>query len=236
MKISFIIATYNVGEKIIATLESIITQKNLLYEIIVIDGGSRDNTIEYIKKYSPFLTFFLSESDNGIYDAWNKALPNVSGDWIMFTGAGDYFEKNFFKKINFNSINSEIIISDINIVDVKGNFLRKVSNDFNSNIFIKYMNIPHPGIIHKAEIFKRLGGFNDKYKIAGDYEFLLRNMDKLTFQKISLTSINMINNGVSNSHKVFFENYLIKSNLNKGNVFLNTYMLVKSLLIYFFKK
>lgn len=235
MKISFIIATYNVGEKIITTLDSIINQKGLTYEIILIDGDSNDNTIDCVKKYLNFLTFFISEPDKGIYDAWNKALPYVSGEWVMFTGAGDFFEKNFFKRINFNSINSEIIISDINILDIKGNFLRKVSNDFNPNTFIKFMNIPHPGILHKAEIFKKLGGFNDNYTIAGDYEFLLRNMDELTFQKINLTSINMINDGISNSVKVFFENFIIKKNLNKGNVFLNTYVLIKSLLIFFLK-
>ena len=238
MKISFIIATYNVENCLEVTLKSIICQDNLNYEIIVIDGKSTDNTQEVVEKYQENIYFFSSEKDNGIYDAWNKGLAKSNGDWIMFVGAGDYYIDGVFDKIlpKLHRTNSNMITTDINIIDSNSMILKHISSKMEKDIFIKYMNIPHPGILHRKSIFENMGNFNINYKIAGDYEFILRNLYLLNFEHLPLISLNMVEGGVSNSVNVFYENYKIKIEVLNANKFGELIYLTKNLFLFYLRK
>ncbi len=81
-------ATYNCGQKVEKTLQSILSQNKELFELIVFDGASTDNTLEYLKKYENCLTL-ICEEDSGVYDAFNKAINLATGKYIYFIGAGD---------------------------------------------------------------------------------------------------------------------------------------------------
>lgn len=238
MKISFIIATYNVENSLEVTLKSIICQDNLNYEIIVIDGKSTDNTQEVVEKYQENIHFFSSEKDNGIYDAWNKGLAKSNGDWIMFVGAGDYYLDGIFDKIvpKLYKTTANMITTDINIIDSNSVILKHLSSKMEKDIFVKYMNIPHPGILHRKSIFENLGNFNTNFRIAGDYEFILRNLYWLNFEHLQLVSLNMVEGGISNSVNVFFENYKIKIEVLNANKFVELIHLTKNLFLFYLRK
>lgn len=238
MKISFIIATYNVENSLGITLKSIISQENLNYEILVIDGKSTDNTQEVVKKYNKDIYFFSSEKDSGIYDAWNKGIAKSSGDWIMFIGAGDYYIDGFFYKIlpKLYDTNSNMITTDINIIDSNSVILKHITAKLDKDIFRNYMSIPHPGILHRKTIFERMGNFNINYKIAGDYEFILKNLDVLNFEHLPITSLHMVEGGVSNSVNVFYENYKIKIDVLNANKFVELIHLTKNLFLFYLRK
>lgn len=238
MKISFILATYNVVNSLEVTLKSILCQENLNYEIIVIDGKSTDNTQEIVKKYHKYIHFFSSEKDNGIYDAWNKGLANATGDWIMFVGAGDFYLKGVFDKIvsKLRETNSDMITTDVDIIDSNSRILKHISAKMDKEIFRKYMSIPHPGILHRKTIFERMGNFNINYKIAGDYEFILKNLDVFNFEHLPITSLHMVEGGVSNSINVFYENYKIKIEVLNANKFVELIHLTKNLFLFYLRK
>lgn len=90
-KISIIIATYNAENTIKRCIDSIACQKSDEIELLVIDGDSKDKTVDILKSYGNIIDIFKSEPDKGVYDAWNKALRLATGEWIMFLGADDYF-------------------------------------------------------------------------------------------------------------------------------------------------
>jgi len=128
MKISFIIASHNDSDSIKATLKSILENTFSGDQIILIDGGSSDTTVEsaksILKKFKN--TKIISEPDDGIYDAWNKALKIVNCEWLVFLGCGDLLDKNYRKKISA-PVNS---ISNINFISHKA-FLYFLKNNEN---------------------------------------------------------------------------------------------------------
>src|SRR6266436_7822019 len=106
-KISIVMATYNAGKYLESALQSIIQQNYPCLEIIMIDGKSQDNTLSIINKYQKNISFWKSEPDEGIYDAWNKGVAISTGEWIMFLGSDDVLlPDSLISYSNFiNSIN-----------------------------------------------------------------------------------------------------------------------------------
>lgn len=94
MKISIVTVTYNASTTLEATMLSVFNQTYSCVEYIIIDGGSTDDTINIIGKYADKLSYWVSEPDKGIYDAMNKALKIVTGDFLIFMGADDLFYNN----------------------------------------------------------------------------------------------------------------------------------------------
>ena len=93
-QVSIIVSTYNADAFLAGCIESIIDQTYPYIELIIIDGGSTDATLSIIEYYQKHVTFFVSELDMGIYDAWNKGLSVATGDWIAFVGADDILLPN----------------------------------------------------------------------------------------------------------------------------------------------
>ncbi|MGL5893430.1 MAG: glycosyltransferase, partial [Bacteroidales bacterium] len=90
-RFSIITVTYNAGQLLERTIESVLAQTSFNYEYIILDGQSKDNTLEIIKKYEHHINKWISEPDNGIYDAMNKAIDIARGEYILFLNAGDTF-------------------------------------------------------------------------------------------------------------------------------------------------
>lgn len=181
MKISIVIATFNAAKYLSACLDSCLGQTWQEKEIIVIDGASTDGTLDIIQRYATRIAYWKSEPDKGIYDAWNKALPHVSGSWVLFRGADDLFwdEKTLEKAAPGleTALPSELLCyGTVVAVDEHQQMIGIRGRPWNEvkHRFFKEMTMTHTGLFHQVELFQRFGSFDISYRIAGDYDFLLR--------------------------------------------------------------
>jgi len=181
--ISVITATYNAAAFLENSIKSVINQSYKNIELIIIDGGSTDQTIEIIKKYQDRIKYWISEKDRGVYDAWNKGLARSNGDWICFLGADDVFidEGTIANAVPFlNSAgtqNIRYVYGKVKLLSIAGDKLittwGEPWSEAKKNIF-KYMTITHCGAFHHKDLFKEHGNFDTNFRITGDYELTLR--------------------------------------------------------------
>lgn len=217
--ISLIIATYNTGNLIEKTLQSIFDQSYQNFEVIIVDGASDIVTISCIEKYKLRLAYYISEPDMGIYDAWNKGLAQAQGEWIAFLGAGDEYVpealQSYIDLLYCLPDNIEFISSRVAIVDENGKSLYIRGKPWCWPKFLSSMTCAHVGALHSNLLFERLGTFNTTYKIAGDYEFLMRAGDKLKTAFLPKITVYMLNGGVSTSSSILKEDRRLK--ITTGN-------------------
>jgi glycosyltransferase involved in cell wall biosynthesis len=216
-KISIITATFNSAKTIDQTILSILDQSYENIEYIIIDAGSSDETIKIIKKFESSFCgklIWVSEPDNGIYDAWNKGLNKATGDWIMFLGSDDILCKNavniYVESIEKNhGIN--FVSSMCTLVSDKLVPIRTYGKEWNEDMN-KYCVIAHVGSLHHKSLFITKGVFNIFYKITGDYDFLLRCRDIVNPLFISKVTALVREGGISgrNIFKVSKERLKVK--------------------------
>jgi glycosyltransferase involved in cell wall biosynthesis len=159
--ITVITVVYN-GEKLLEnTIKSVISQPYDNIEYVIIDGCSTDGTVDIIKKYENNITYWLSEKDNGIYDAMNKGIKQATGKGLLFLNAGDFF----VGKVLTNDI---LIPSYLNVKTANKLGFEK---DIKIKSHKKGMPNCHQGIIFENKNIK----YNLDYKIAADYDYFLRH-------------------------------------------------------------
>lgn len=171
-KVSVITIVFNGIGDIEKTIKSIINQTYLNLEFIVIDGGSTDGTVEIIKKYSSEINYWISEKDNGIYDAMNKGIKNSTGDWLIFMNCGDFFYDN-------EVIKSISLLFKESIGVIYGN--TEITYDFNNSKIKKpkwkKFNKGMPFCTQSAFINKNKisnSSFNTSYSVYGDLDFFIK--------------------------------------------------------------
>lgn len=168
--ISIIAATYNCGRKIEDTLQSIFSQNADLFEVIVVDGASVDDTLPLIEKYRDRITL-VSEKDDGVYYAFNKAIDLATGKYLYFIGAGDLLKPGILDEIK------EFLPAETpSLVYGKVFFAKqKLLNgkEFDAKLFARD-NLCQQGIFYHREIFRMVGKFDTEYKILADWLFNLK--------------------------------------------------------------
>lgn len=212
--VSVITAVYNGEKHLEKTIKSVINQTYNNIEYIVIDGNSSDNTVEIIKKYEDSIDFWISEPDYGIYDAFNKGLSFATGEYIGFINSDDWYEIDGVQKI-MDSLKPfpAIYCGHMNLFSSKIDepiILHKSRPD---RLF-QTMRIAHPASFVSRHIFNQIGGFSTSYKIAGDYDFMLR-AKLMGYQIIVVDQFisNMLLGGISRDlMAVFREERIIKNN------------------------
>ena len=182
--ISVIVAVYNGAKTLQRCIDSVSNQTYLNKELIIIDGGSTDGTIEIIRSNQDKITYWKSEPDNGIYNAWNKALDHVSGDWICFLGSDDYLWKNsVFEEIIPHMIKAEsqdirMVYGQVAMVtkDDEINYIEGMpwEHIWRNAIIDGICTFAHQGMFHHRSLFELYGRFDESFKIIGDYELLIR--------------------------------------------------------------
>jgi len=215
---SIIVATYNSEDIVQNCLQSIVNQSFTDYEIIIIDGKSKDGTLRAMEKFASNITHLVSEADKGVYDAWNKGLKLASGKWVMFVGTDDELltdslqsYADFIKKNSFDEM--DFISSKNILINKKGETLRIFGEAWNWKVFKKYMNVAHVGALHSNAYFQSYGLFNAEFKIAGDYELLLRAKSKLKSAFLDKINAKMGYGGISTANtRVFKEAFNAKHN------------------------
>lgn len=206
---SVVIATYNAERCLDKCLTSCITQ-TLKPEIIVIDGGSTDGTLDIIKRHSKHIDHFHTGRDAGVYDAWNKALQRATGDYLIFLGADDYFARRDSIEIVASHICKASASPDILYgVTLYINFEGEIESRFGvrwSKIeprrFSK-MTLPPPSTFIHRRIFQQYGGFDLSYKYASDLEFFMRVFSGgVVPQFIDKELTYMLKGGFSSKHEI----------------------------------
>lgn len=181
--ISVVVATFNAVKTLGACLDSVAGQTYPHKELIVIDGGSSDGTVEILKANADKITYWVSEPDRGLYHAWNKALLRARGEWICFLGADDHFwDEPVLTRMagELAKLPPDIRVAygQIMLLNGRGEPLYAVGEPWErlKQRFLTSMCIPHPGMMHHRSLFEQHGGFDESFRIAGDYEFLLREL------------------------------------------------------------
>ncbi len=174
MKISIITVCLNSEKTIEQTIRSVLGQKDEDFEYIIVDGCSSDNTLDIVGKYSKDITRIVSEQDGGIYDAMNKGIALATGEIIGIINSDDWYEEGALEAVRkcFQAVNAEVVYGRMNVVNENEEVSTLIPTDIRK---IRYeMEIPHPTVFIKREVYDKYGYFQLKYKIASDYELLLR--------------------------------------------------------------
>jgi glycosyltransferase len=215
MKISIITATFNSSKTILRAISSIGEQSYTNIEWIIVDGASTDNTLEIIQQYSKLKPKIVSEPDLGIYNALNKGLKRVTGDIIGFLHSDDTLaHKNTLQDIHdiFARGDFDGLYGNLDFVLQKdpSTIKRKwISKSFEPNMLRYGWMPPHPTLFLKKTVYQRFGYFNESYKIAADYDFVLRIFKKarLKFHYHPQVITKMTVGGISNHSN----NHLLKT-------------------------
>jgi glycosyltransferase involved in cell wall biosynthesis len=206
LKVSIITVSYNSAETIRDTIESVLEQSYKDIEYIIVDGNSKDETMDIVSSYGDKVTKVLSEPDKGIYDAMNKGVALATGDIIGILNSDDFYETNnviediveHFKA----NVEAEIVFGDI--VFIEPSNINKVVRYYSSKKF-KAAKLrfgwmpPHPATFIKKSVYDQYGLYKLGYKISADYEMFVRLLmvAKVKFARIDKVIVRMRNGGAS---------------------------------------
>ena len=175
MSLLISIITINLNNKygLIKTVNSVRAQEYKNIEFIIIDGGSNDGSLEYIKAENKKFNYWISEKDNGIYDAMNKGIIQAKGDFLFFLNSGDFFyePKSLSYLVGFN-INEDIVYGNVGMY-VDGALETKWFPSELSLEYFRYDTIPHQSTLIKRDLFYRFGFYSTEYKIVSDWAFFV---------------------------------------------------------------
>lgn len=209
-RVSVITACYNSAKTIGATLESVRAQTWPDVEHIVIDGASTDTTQDVIAAHcrqSNRVAYFASEPDSGIYDAMNKGLARATGDIICFLNSHDvYTDPDVVTRVvtRMTQRNLEAVYGDVIFFDAASpnrTIRRYRSGHFSPGRLAWGWMPAHPALFMTADVYRRTGKFDTKYKIAGDYDFIIRAFwqRQLKAEHMPEVLVRMQTGGVSNA-------------------------------------
>jgi glycosyltransferase len=192
MKVSVITAVYHNQAFIKDAIESVLSQKQVELEYIIVDGGSDDGTVEVVKQYGKQIQHFISEPDEGVYYALNKGINLATGDIIALLHSDDFYTHPYVLSQvveAFEKSQCEAVYS--NLYYVRGLNTNKIvrlwdSGQYQANDFFMGWMPPHPAFFVKRELYEKFGAFDTSLKSAADYELMLRFIHK---QNILLTYI-----------------------------------------------
>ena len=206
MKVSIITVSYNSAETIEETILSVVNQDYKNIEYIIVDGLSKDNTLDIVNKYKSKIATIVSEKDNGIYDALNKGISLATGDLIGLIHADDMYANNLVISDIVSSLsksNADAVYADLNYVDRNdtSKIIRKwKSGEYKHGMFFKGWMPPHPTFFVRKSCYDTYGTFNLKLKSSADYELMLRmiHVNKIKLAYLPKLVVNMRAGGQSN--------------------------------------
>jgi len=181
--VTIIVAVFNGQSTLQRCIDSVTRQAGASVELIVIDGGSTDGSVDLIKANLGAIRDWVSESDRGIYHAWNKGLARAKGDWICFLGADDYLhDSRVLEELSPHLAAAlaqrlTIVYGQVALVNKSGIEVDYLGMPWES-AYKRFMQgsycLPTPGVMFHRSLFEAIGHFDESNRIAGDYEFLLR--------------------------------------------------------------
>jgi glycosyltransferase involved in cell wall biosynthesis len=187
--VSIVTIVYNGEKHIEQTINSVLKQTYPNVEYIIIDGGSKDNTVSIIKKYEHRLAYWISEPDKGISDAFNKGLRQAKGEWIGIINADDWYEPNAVQKVIDAAAGNDIVFGDVQYWKNSAKSFIQISN---IEYLEKEVSIIHPAVFVKKEAYEKHGYYDTSLRCAMDYEMLLRmKLNNCRFVHVPIVLSNM---------------------------------------------
>lgn len=235
MVISVITATFNSAHTVRDTFDSVLGQDYGDYEYIVVDGGSNDGTLDIIREYEPLFggrMRWISEPDKGIYDAMNKGIGMAAGDVVGLLNSDDFYTSgNILSAVAaaFDDDSLDAVYGDIHYVNDKD--LRTCVRYYSSKPFLRWLMrfgfMPaHPSFYCKRSVYEKYGAYDLSYKVAADFECLLRLIfiHKIKTKYLPVDFVTMRTGGASTSglsshrrilrdHQRAFKNNRVYSNV-----------------------
>ena len=205
MRYSVITINYNNKEGLKHTIESVVCQTCTDFEFIIIDGGSTDGSVEIIREYEEYITYWVSEEDHGIYHAMNKGVAQSHGEYCIFMNSGDcFYSQDILHNISLIGINYDIVIG--NVVSKDGIIISQLPNREISLYHLYSGAIPHQGAFIKSKLLKETP-YDESLKITADWKFFLFKIIK------DNCSVNFINdiiavydtNGISTTNQTLMK-------------------------------
>lgn len=203
--LSIITINRNNADGLRKTIESVVTQNCTDFEYIIIDGASTDGSVDIIKEYAGHniygkeISYWISESDTGIYNAMNKGIQKAHGTYVYMLNSGDWFEPdavlNILQKLQNES--PDLLLFLLNIWDNKTKIQAEIR--FVDTLSSGPMN--HQGMIYKKELHTKYGLYNEEYRFAADYDFCIKAFYKksIKIDMIFLSMANFLQGGLGNS-------------------------------------
>lgn len=194
-KISIVTASFRSESTILDTLKSVNMQTYENIEHIIVDGASNDKTLEIARSKGTRIAKIISERDNGIYDAYNKGLSLASGDVIGFLNSDDFYcSKSIIEKVMLIFEDESIDACYGDLIYVDRDNINKITRHWKSKPYIpgifKDAFVPaHPTLFLRKSVYDRAGGFNLSYRLAADYEFMLRIFHRFNVKSIYIPEI-----------------------------------------------
>jgi glycosyltransferase involved in cell wall biosynthesis len=206
LKLSIITINLNNADGLKTTIESVVKQTYKEIEYIIVDGASTDGSIEVIKKFGEKIAYWVSEGDNGVYEAMNKGIKKASGEYCVFLNSGDYLVNNSVVELLLQDTNHEsIIYSNLLKVFPNGKKLVDTNNTGKPFTMLNFFSgtINHSGTLIKRELFEKYGLYDETLKIVSDWKFFLEvvsvHNESVCYKNIVSTVFNM--DGISNTHR-----------------------------------
>lgn len=209
VKVSIVVATFNSCKTLQRALDSVLNQIYQDWECIIVDGASRDKTMEivmeYVKKDSRFR--YISEPDTGIYDAYNKGWKMAKGEWVLYLGSDD--------ELTVDGIASLVASSDVADIVYGNTLFRKTGTP---KLRLQISSKPkmggfccHQSLIMRRELISRLGGFDMQYKILADKDLICRAMETRCKIRQTNATVSIFNLGGASapSIKRYMESFII---------------------------
>ncbi len=180
MKVSIITVSFNSAKTIADTIESVLSQDFPEIEYIIVDGNSSDDTVKIIRQYENRISKWISEKDQGMYDAMNKGIAMATGDIIGILNSDDVYMNNHVISdlmALLEKQKAQVVFADLILVDQGDD--NKVLRYYDSGHFhpdkFRYGWMPaHPTVFVRRELYQKVGPFSTSYQIAADYEMLIR--------------------------------------------------------------
>jgi glycosyltransferase involved in cell wall biosynthesis len=181
-RLSIITINLNNCDGLKKTLKSVFIQEYHDYELIIIDGGSTDGSVEVIKEYKNKIHYWVSEPDNGVYHAMNKGIEKAQGEYLFFLNSGDtLYSENTLSKILDTSPQEQILYGDTYIISANNKkMIKKYPSELTLNFFYNSA-LCHQASFLKRNLFNDIGLYSEEYKLASDWLFtieaiILRNV------------------------------------------------------------
>lgn len=177
---SIVVPTFNSAESLIRCIDSVHNQSYPFKELIIIDGGSNDGTVEIIQSHQHKVDYWETGSDCGIYDAFNKGIQRSNGNWLLFLGGDDFLWSSevltlIAAEIKYVDIRKKFVYGKVNHISHDGVPIKTTGSTWNPERLMHTQTpIDHQGLFHHISLFKKFGLYSLKYNVVSDYEFQLR--------------------------------------------------------------